>query len=90
MGTQYGSYNELASDRTVGGDISLSSDQSLIAILLGVNEERNPRKIAFGEWRMVGRDRTNGIIVSSDGVTGMLVDQWGNPFRIAADGDDAV
>lgn len=32
-------------------------------------------------------DRANGIIVSSDGVTGTLVDQWGNPFRIVADGD---
>jgi prepilin-type N-terminal cleavage/methylation domain-containing protein len=66
----------------------LETDQFLLDILLGVDEELNPRKMPFGEWRDAGKSQTNGLVYSGGGESGELVDSWGGRFFIAVDGDN--
>jgi hypothetical protein len=83
---QYGSFSPLSPNPT-DSDFTVDSDARLMAILLGLDDERNPRKIAFGEWREAGKSRTNGLVYAENSDSGILVDQWGNPFRIVMDVD---
>ncbi|MGK0188633.1 MAG: prepilin-type N-terminal cleavage/methylation domain-containing protein [Verrucomicrobiales bacterium] len=66
----------------------LETDEFMLEILLGIDEQLNPRKIAFGEWRDAGKSKTNGIIYSGGGDSGELVDSWGGRFFIAVDGNN--
>ncbi|MCB1099427.1 MAG: sigma-70 family RNA polymerase sigma factor [Verrucomicrobiae bacterium] len=85
FGLQYGGYSELSRPPLATDDFFVFSDAELMAILLGLNRERNPRGIGFGEW---SSGSSNGI-VSSPGspIDGSLVDSWGNPFMISIDGN---
>ncbi|MCB1096797.1 MAG: hypothetical protein KDN22_14570 [Verrucomicrobiae bacterium] len=84
---EYHTFGPFAQGAEQSGDLWLSSDSDLMAILLGQNNAANPRKIAFGEWRDAGQRQTNGIIYSNSGTVGPLVDSWGMPFHIQMDGD---
>ena len=63
------------------------SDQFLMDILLGEDEELNPRRIAFGEWRAADKSKTNGLLTQGADSVGILVDPWGEQFNIALDGN---
>ena len=66
----------------------IETDQYFMDIMLGNDEQLNPRRIAFGEWRDAGKSKANGIIYTGAGDSGELVDSWGGRYMIAVDGDN--
>ncbi|MEZ5325158.1 MAG: hypothetical protein R3F19_08850 [Verrucomicrobiales bacterium] len=56
-----------------------------MSILLGLDRERNPRGIQFGEW---ASGNSNGIVNAvGSPFDGSFVDSWGLPYMISIDGD---
>jgi prepilin-type N-terminal cleavage/methylation domain-containing protein len=60
-----------------------ASKAELLAILRGVDKERNPRKIVFYEPKVASMEGGPGM-----GQDGILRDPWGNPYIISLDMDD--
>ena len=82
---QYGNYLAFSGSSSLEVDFSVSSDAVTMAILLGIDRDRNPRGIQFGDW---GADSSNGIVTSvGSQFDGSFVDPWGIPYIISIDGD---
>jgi prepilin-type N-terminal cleavage/methylation domain-containing protein len=68
---------------TYGNPKYQASNAELLAILRGVDRERNPRNIVFYEPHISASDIGPGLDKN-----GLLRDPWGNPYIISLDMDD--
>ena len=73
-------------------DAPIRSDEDIVAVLAGVEDELNFKQIAFFEYRepKSGTNRTNyknGMAVDDQAGTALLYDPWGEPYYIVMDYD---
>ena len=76
-------------DSQVEGDFTILSNEALMAILLGEDsgsEIRERSRSGNGVMRVNRRPMASSFPKANPTV-GMLVDSWGNPFRVVVDGN---
>ncbi len=68
-----------------GSDVTQETDRGFMAILMGFDEEMNPRSTTYIEPRAATNDK--GGLISNGGGPGDYVDPWGKRFMVLMDGN---
>jgi hypothetical protein len=84
---EYGKWPDFTGD---GDFVEPAKLGQLMRVLRALDDVSNPRKIVFFEYTAArpGRSSKQRFVSGLEPITGVLLDPWGNPYRIKLDADD--